>query len=158
MKKKQLRQLEKRDILAAAWLKFNYFQSDLARWPRWEGALFWSLVSAASLKTLQVAAQVTGQPSSVLRCSTFNAGSGLLVGTLVGDTHSVLFVSETRGFNRQFFPQKFWVKSESTPLFLSKSLSLERKIATNLNSRQKYAFRTNIEFSRKCIYLQLKPI
>ena len=57
--------------------------------------MFWSLVSAASLKTLQVAAQVTGQPSSVLRCSTFNAGSGLLVGTLVGDTHSVLFVAGT---------------------------------------------------------------
>ena len=64
----------------------------------------------------------------------------------------------TRAPSRQFFPQKFWVKSESTPVFLSKNLSMERKIATNLNSRQKYAFRTNIEFSRKCIYLQLKPI
>ena len=63
-----------------------------------------------------------------------------------------------RAPNRQFFPQKFSVKSESTPVFLSKNLSLERKVATNLNSRQKYAFRTNIEFSRKCIHLQLKPI
>ena len=36
-----------------------------------------------------------GQPSSVLRFSTFDAGSGLLLRTLVGDTHSVLFVSET---------------------------------------------------------------
>ena len=60
--------------------------------------------------------------------------------------------------SRQLFSQKFWVKSESTPVFLSKNLSLERRIATNLNSRQKYAFRTNIEFSRKCMYLQLKPI
>jgi len=42
-----------------------------------------------------------------------------------------------RAFSRQFFPQKFWVKSESTPVFLSKNLSLERKIATNLDSRQK---------------------
>ena len=63
-----------------------------------------------------------------------------------------------RAPSRQFFPQKFWIKSESTPVFLSKNLSLERKIATNHNSRQKYAFRTNIEFSKKCIYLQLKPI
>ena len=65
---------------------------------------------------------------------------------------------KTRVPSRQFFPQKFWVKSESTPVFLSKNLSLERKIATNLYSQQKYAFRTNMEFSRKCIYLQLKPI
>ena len=65
---------------------------------------------------------------------------------------------EIRDFNRQIFPQKFWVKSESTPVFLSKNLSLKRKIATNFNSRQKCAFRTNIEFSRKCIYLQFKPI
>ena len=63
----------------------------------------------------------------------------------------------SRAPNRQFFPQKFWVKSESNPVFLSKNLSLEPKLATNLNSRQKYAFRINIEFSRKCIYLQLKP-
>ena len=28
-----------------------------------------------------------------------------------------------RDFNRQFFPQKFWVKSESTPVILSKNLS-----------------------------------
>ena len=41
----------------------------------------------------------------------------------------------SRDFNCQFFPQKFWVKSESTPVFLSKNLSLERKIATNLTSR-----------------------
>ena len=64
----------------------------------------------------------------------------------------------TRAFSRQFFPQKFWVKSESTPVFLSKNLSLERKIVTNLNSRQKCAFRTSIELSRKCLDLQLKPI
>ena len=64
----------------------------------------------------------------------------------------------TRAPSRQFFPQKFWVNSESTPVFLSKNLSLERKIATNLNSWQKYALRTNIDFSKKCIYLQLKPI
>ena len=57
-----------------------------------------------------------------------------------------------------FFPQKFWVKSESTPVFLSKNLSLEPELVTNLNSRQKYAFRMYIEFSRKCIYIQLKPI
>ena len=63
-----------------------------------------------------------------------------------------------RAFSCQFFPQNFCVKSESTLVFPSKNLSLERKIATNLNSRQKYGFRTNIEFSRKCIYLQLKPI
>ena len=63
-----------------------------------------------------------------------------------------------RDFNRLFFPQKFWVKSESTPVFLSKNLSLERKITTNFHSQQKYPCRTNIEFSRKCIYLQLKPI
>ena len=36
-----------------------------------------------------------GEPSSVLRFSTFYAGSGLLVGTLVGDTHSVLLIAET---------------------------------------------------------------
>ena len=33
----------------------------------------------------------------------------------------------TRDFSRQIFPQKFWVKSESAPVFLSKNLSLERK-------------------------------
>ena len=64
----------------------------------------------------------------------------------------------TRAPSRQFFPQKFCVKSELTPVFLSKNLSLECEIATILNSRHKYAFRTNIEFSSKCIYLQLKPI
>ena len=32
-----------------------------------------------------------------------------------------------RDFSRQFFPQKFWVKSKSTPVFLSKNLSLEHK-------------------------------
>ena len=64
----------------------------------------------------------------------------------------------TRAPSRQIFPQKFWVKSESTPGFLSKNLSLKRKIAINFNSRQKYPFRTNIEFSRKSTYLQLKPI
>ena len=36
-----------------------------------------------------------GQNSYVLRFLTFVAGSGLLFGTLVGDMHSVLFVSET---------------------------------------------------------------
>ena len=35
------------------------------------------------------------QLTSVLGFSIFDAGSGLLVGTLVGDTHSVLFVAET---------------------------------------------------------------
>ena len=63
-----------------------------------------------------------------------------------------------RAFSRQFFPRKFWVKSESTPVFLSKNLSLERKITTKFNSREKYAFRTNIEFSRKGIHFQLKPV
>ena len=80
---------------------------------------------------------------------------------IVGDEGSLSagwLILYSRAPSHQFFPQKFWVKSESTPVFLSKNLSLERKIATNLNSRQKYAFRTNIEFSRKCIYLQLKPI
>ena len=32
-----------------------------------------------------------------------------------------------RDFNHQFYPQKFWVKSELTPVFLSKNLSLEHK-------------------------------
>ena len=36
-----------------------------------------------------------GQPSFVLRFSTVVAGSGLLIGTLVGDTHSVLLIAET---------------------------------------------------------------
>ena len=58
----------------------------------------------------------------------------------------------------QFFTQKFWVKSESTLIFLSKNLSFERKITTNFDSRQKNPFGTNIEFYRKCIYLQLMPI
>ena len=57
-----------------------------------------------------------------------------------------------RAPSHHFFPQKFWVKSESTPLFLSKNLSLERKIATNLNFRQKYAFRTNIELNPENAY------
>jgi len=83
--------------------------------------------------------------------------SNILICNVV-DSSQIVAVIVNRAFSRQFFPQKFWVKSESTPVFLSKNLSLERKIATNLNSRQKYAFRTNIEFSRKCIYLQLKPI
>ena len=56
------------------------------------------------------------------------------------------------------FTQKFLVKSESTLIFLSKNLSFERKITTNFDSRQKYPFGTNIEFYRKCIYLQLMPI
>ena len=60
--------------------------------------------------------------------------------------------------SRQFFTQKFWVKSESTLIFLSKNLSFERKITTNFDSRQKNPFGTNIEFYRKCIYLQLMPI
>ena len=56
------------------------------------------------------------------------------------------------------FTQKFLVKSESTLIFLSKNLSFERKITTNFDSRQKNPFGTNIEFYRKCIYLQLMPI
>ena len=60
--------------------------------------------------------------------------------------------------SRQFFAQKFWVKPESTLIFLSKNLSFERKITTNFDSRQKNPFGTNIEFYRKCIYLQLMPI
>ena len=57
---------------------------------------------------------------------------------------SIRAMSERKGFfSMDLFP---------------KNLSLERKIATNLHSLQKYVFRTNIEFSRKCIYLQLKPI
>ena len=36
-------------------------------------------------------------------------------------------LGQTRDFSRQIFPQKFWVKSESTPLFLSENLSLEHK-------------------------------
>ena len=63
-----------------------------------------------------------------------------------------------RGPTRQIFPQKFLVKSESTLIFLSKNLSFERKITTNFDSRQKNPFGTNIEFYRKCIYLQLMPI
>ena len=80
---------------------------------------------------------------------------------IVGDQGSLSagwLILYSRAPSHQFFPQKLWVKSESTTLFLSKNLSLEHKLATNLNSRHKYAFRTNIEFSRKCIYLQLKPI
>ena len=72
---------------------------------------------------------------------------------IVDGDHSPFFLQRC-----QQLYQKFWLKSESTPLFLSKYLSLERKIASNLHSRQKYAFRTNIEFSWKCRYLQLKPI
>ena len=60
--------------------------------------------------------------------------------------------------SRQFFTQKFWVKSESTLIFLNKNLSLERKITANFDSRQKYPFGTNVEFYRECIYLQLMPI
>ena len=50
-----------------------------------------------SSKLADIAGRGAGdrQPTSVLRFSTFDAGSGLLVGTLVGDTHSVLFVAET---------------------------------------------------------------
>ena len=50
-----------------------------------------------SSKLADIAGRSAGdrQSSSVLRFSTFDAGSGLLVGTLVGDTHSVLFVAET---------------------------------------------------------------
>ena len=58
--------------------------------------------------------------------------------------------------------------SEEALKFYNESIELETdnikkarilyKIATKFNSRQKYAFRTNIEFSRKCIYFQLKPI
>ena len=43
----------------------------------------------------------------------------------------------TRDPTRQIFTQNFWVKTESTHVFLSKNLSLEREIATNLNSRRK---------------------
>ena len=63
----------------------------------------------------------------------------------------------TRAFSRQFFTQKFWVKSESTLIFLSKNLSFGRIITTNFDSQQKYPFGTNIEFYRKCIYFQLMP-
>ena len=59
--------------------------------------------------------------------------------------------------SRQFFTQKFWVKSESTLISLSKNLSFGRKITTNFDSQQKYPFGTNIEFYRKCIYFQLMP-
>ena len=78
--------------------------------------------------------------------------------TFVRQYLNIIWSMCARAASRQFLSHKFWVKSESTPVFLSKNLSLVRKIATNLNSQQKYVFRTNIEFSRKCIHLQLKPI
>ena len=39
---------------------------------------------------------------------------------------------QVRAFSRQFFTQKFWVKSESTPVFLSKILSLSQTNCVNL--------------------------
>ena len=42
------------------------------------------------------------------------------------------FHLKNRAFSRQFFTQKFWVKSESTPVFLSKILSLSQTNCVNL--------------------------
>ena len=51
----------------------------------------------------------------------------------------------SRDFNRQIFPQKFWVKSESAPAFLSKNLSLER-VVFQPSKCKKFHFQPQIWF------------